>query len=174
MLTSPQKKKLSYKLWVRCCDCTFRLSERNSALLQKPFIYCRLLTFCFHMVPAILTFLAEQVGAKKNIGQCILQHIPTFSLFWLQRFFFGTSNENTFKINDLPHHEKSIHRRAVCPMDPDDFTTIWVSMKSHTTKKAKQTQNSFGLKSSTFSCLTTMVYTIYESIKYLNKVLHVQ
>lgn len=53
------------------------------------------------MVPAILTFLAEQVGAKKNIGQFILQHVPTFSLFWPQHFFFGRSNENAFKMDEL-------------------------------------------------------------------------
>lgn len=141
---------------------------------------CRNLSYtagCWHSASIWsqqFSLFSDQVGAKKNIGQCILQHIATFSLFWLQHFFFGRSNENTFKINDLPHHKKSIHRRAVCPMGPDDFITIWVTIKSHNTKKAKQTQNSFSLKSSTFSCLTTMVYTIYESIKYLNKVLQVQ
>lgn len=143
-------------------------------MLQKPFIYCRLLPFCFHMVPAILTFLAEQAGAKKNIGQCILQHVPTFSLFCPKHFFFGRSNENAFKMAELPYHKKSVHSRTVCPMDPDDFITIWVTKKGHTTKKAKQTWNNFGLKSSTFSWLPTMVYRIYEGIKYLNKVLQAQ
>lgn len=140
-------------------------------MLQKTFISCRLLPFCFHMVPAILTFLAEQVGAKKNIRQCIHQHVPAFSLFWPQHFFFGRSIENAFKMDELPHHKKSVHRRTVCPMDPDDFITIWVTTKGHTTKKAKQIQNSFGFKRSTFSWLPTMMYRIYEGIKYLNKVL---
>lgn len=62
----------------------------------------------------------------------------------------------------------------VCPMDPDDFIAIWVTIKGHTTKKAKQIRNSFGLKSSTFSWLTTMVYRIYKGIKYLNKVFQAQ
>lgn len=77
-------------------------------------------------------------------------------------------------MDELPHHEKSLHR-TVCTVDLDDFVSILVSVKGHATKKnPKQIWNSFGLKSSTFSWLPTMAHRIYKGIKYLNKVLQAQ
>ncbi|KAJ7412850.1 hypothetical protein WISP_94163 [Willisornis vidua] len=47
----------------------------------------------------------------------------------ISHFFFGISKENAFKLDELPYYKKSVHRRTVYLMDPDDFITICITIK---------------------------------------------